>query len=121
MTDTGGITQTKRLGDRSIFGRLSTGMPLVITICTIIASGIIGWTTMKLTQVAHSEDIQALETVDARFRPRINKLELAQEGMYRTLQSIQEAQSREITRQAADRVEIIGAIKDLSRRLDSTP
>ena len=121
MTDTRGITQATRFGDRSVFGRLVSGVPLIITIATIITGSIVAWTTMKLTQTAHGEDLQTLETVDAEFRPRIDKLEQAQEGMHRSLQAIQQAQSREITRQAADRVEIIGAIKELSRRIGNAP
>ena len=97
---------------------MATGLPLLTTLATIIIGGSVAWTTVKLTVDAHGEDIDTLQAVDYEFRPRINDLEKAQEGMYSTLQAIQKAQELDNTRQAADRKIMVDAIRDLTRRID---
>ena len=100
---------------------LTHGVPLAIALVTMLGGFMIAFTTLQVTQRALGGDLKTVHGIQDKFRPRIRNLESAQVGMQERLQAIQEEQRAATVRQAAGRLEVLDAIKDIGNRITNRP
>jgi hypothetical protein len=94
-------------------------MQLAISLVTAIGVGIVGWNTLDLTVRAHAGELKKIMTIQDSFRPRITSLEATQRELKTKLESMHEEQKSSRVRGAADRLEILNAIKDVGSRIST--
>ena len=108
----------RRRGPDKNWGRFVTGIPVALSLTTLLASGIAAWTTLDLTQDSHATQIETIGNVQDEFRPRIRALETEQRGIKEQLDGLQIEQQRASQRASEDRREILDAITELGRKID---